>query len=199
MRLGSLLEEWIKLLEDTAARWPDKDDSAWSYNERASVSVLAGAVWRIGGLAFEEYSTETFARGKRRTRANEVHGRADLYFEVNSREFVVEAKHCRCSAGRNANSPLHVGRLLQEAVMDASLNVPRYGYRRLGAVFAAPKIPVAQGDMLEPLLGRWLERLMALRSHSVAWCFPECAERKGTTTHYSPGVALLLREWRRAA
>jgi hypothetical protein len=57
-RLEELLWEWISVVERTVRRWPDDDDAAWMYNERASISIFGGAVWRMGGVVFEEFVTD---------------------------------------------------------------------------------------------------------------------------------------------
>ena len=59
-----LLKEWIATNTDMAHYW--QGDLPWWYGERASTSVLAGAAWRIGGLAFEEYREDKKTGRKRR-------------------------------------------------------------------------------------------------------------------------------------
>jgi hypothetical protein len=53
---------WITNNKDLVRSW--RGDLPWWYNERASISVLAGAAWGTGGLAFEEYSEDKKARMK---------------------------------------------------------------------------------------------------------------------------------------
>lgn len=65
-------------------QWKDVPDVPWWYNVRASVGLLAAAVWKTGGYAFEEYST------KKKSKV----GRVDLEFGTGNEAFIVEAKQC---------------------------------------------------------------------------------------------------------
>ena len=65
------------------------DDCLYWYNERATVGSLAGAIWRTGGFAVEEYREPKKRKGKH------YMGRTDLWFslgENNRKCYVVEAK-----------------------------------------------------------------------------------------------------------
>ena len=77
-----LLKKWVTTNIDVVRHW--QGDLAWWYGERASISVLAGAAWRIGGFAFEEY------REDKKTGP----GRVDLYLKVGRQQFIAEAKYC---------------------------------------------------------------------------------------------------------
>jgi len=55
--LKPVLKEWLALIEDPdAVHWP-KDDAPWWYNERALLSLFAGAIWKCEGWALEEFTT----------------------------------------------------------------------------------------------------------------------------------------------
>jgi hypothetical protein len=93
--LRPALKMWIHLNKLMFASWRDEGDVPWWYNERASLSVLSGAVWRSGGEAFEEYSDYKRGISRRTGRfSKEYAGRIDFYFNVNDREFKGEAKFC---------------------------------------------------------------------------------------------------------
>src|SRR5262245_34034370 len=49
-----LLWEWTSVIERVVRVWY-QDDVPWWYNERASLSLFAGAIWKVGGIAFEEF------------------------------------------------------------------------------------------------------------------------------------------------
>jgi len=69
-----VLVEW-QSMQDTSW-WEEENDAPWWYNERASLSLFAGAVWKCKGWVFEEFITKkhmTTRRGKRKNR----HGRGD--------------------------------------------------------------------------------------------------------------------------
>lgn len=98
--LEILLSAWIKaILRYTTA---NEYDNPWWYNERASLSVLAGAAWTLKNWhALEEFST------KKRHRTLEPgidsgslrHGRCDLYVQSPSSNFAIEAKQTVQSIG----------------------------------------------------------------------------------------------------
>lgn len=54
--LKPLLNEWIRIHESFCKL--NKDDSLYWYNERATLSTLAGADWSLKGYCLEEYRTD---------------------------------------------------------------------------------------------------------------------------------------------
>ena len=93
LKILPVLEEWLNInaeyIELTAGR-----DCLYMYNERASVSSLAGAVWRKGGFAQEEYCS---VKG-----LNARNGRVDLYFICNGTSVICEAKQLDVSINPKA-------------------------------------------------------------------------------------------------
>jgi len=79
-----IIKQWQKINRDYLEDYSFTDSLYW-YNERANVSCLAGAIWKVGGYALEEYSA---IKGK-----DEKYGRIDLYFSVDEIEYLIEAKH----------------------------------------------------------------------------------------------------------
>ena len=57
LSLHAVLREWVRLNRLLGRQWSNSiGDLPWWYNERALLSLFAGAVWRTGGYAFEEFS-----------------------------------------------------------------------------------------------------------------------------------------------
>ncbi|WP_067586614.1 hypothetical protein [Endozoicomonas ascidiicola] len=83
--LAPVLEQWLRVHRDYIEA-NDCEDSLYWYNERANVGALAGAIWRSGGYALEEFGAQ---KGKDDEVSN---GRVDLYFQYSGRDVVVEAK-----------------------------------------------------------------------------------------------------------
>ncbi len=83
--LSPILKKWISINKEYIEQHESKDCLHW-YNERANISAFAGAVWKSGGFALEEYSTK---KGAEENRAN---GRVDLYFSNDTDEAIAEAK-----------------------------------------------------------------------------------------------------------
>ena len=61
--------------------------------ERSHTGFLAAAVWEIGGVALEEYSTRRYSQSGTRKRRVIKPGRCDLYFNVGRLNAAIEAKH----------------------------------------------------------------------------------------------------------
>lgn len=83
--VAPILEQWICIHAEYVKQYKFEDCLYW-YNERANVSAFAGAVWKSGGFALEEYSSQ---KGTEENRAN---GRVDLYFSKKGDEAIAEAK-----------------------------------------------------------------------------------------------------------
>ena len=80
-----VLKEW----RGAVKVWCDKlggDDIPWWYNERSSVSILAVAIWKAGGVALEEYAAD---KGKKKKHWK---GRGDLFIKLNGQKYILEAK-----------------------------------------------------------------------------------------------------------
>lgn len=82
--LVPVLEQWVKINRDYIEQSDNRDNYYW-FNERANLSALAGAVWKSGGFASEEYSA--------RKGENNSSGRIDLFFQYAKHEVICEAKH----------------------------------------------------------------------------------------------------------
>ena len=61
-------------------------DNAYFYNERASLSILAAAIWKSNGIAIEEYTS------MKRYENENFNGRVDLWFQVENYYCLVESK-----------------------------------------------------------------------------------------------------------
>ena len=87
--LRPILEQWAKINRDYTeqSRIADERDEGnyYWFTERANLSALAGAIWRCGGFAAEEYSAR---KGDEKS-----HGRVDLFFKFAGKNIVCEAKH----------------------------------------------------------------------------------------------------------
>lgn len=148
-----LLSEWITVVKDYCAS--DRyQDNPWWYNERASLSTLAGAAWRLPGWsALEEFSTTK--RGNNSGRPIDpgkiVRGRCDLYVSHGSTSFAFEAKQVWQSIGRRSRAD-HVPDALSRAVHDAGNLTADQADHRLGVAFVVPTLPLS--EVLAPGTGR---------------------------------------------
>ena len=98
--LKRVLEKWISLNREMANAKAFKDHNRvpWWFNERAAVSVLAGAVCKCGN---GHYAFEEFIDKKHRTHkpSSKYKGRVDLHINLRGEEFIAEAKFSRTKSG----------------------------------------------------------------------------------------------------
>ncbi len=196
--LYDVLRRWIRTNIYFAEAW-DGVDVPWWYNERASLSVFAGAIWQCGGIVFEEFSEEKLYASRRGARRKIYPGRCDIFFSVGSKEFVAEAKY-GYSGGtpKNSNILPRIEDLLDDARKAASRLAPN-GQIRLAIVFVAPHFaPRFKGDEVA-MMRCWIERISEVSCTAKAWVFPEisrCFRSRGG--YYYPGAAVFIREVKHA-
>lgn len=187
--LKPLLNEWIATNIDVVRHW--QGDLPWWYGERASISVLAGAAWRIGGFAFEEFAADKKTGKKRRPT---FPGRVDLYLKVKRQQFIAEAKVC-WSGTTSAGSTItqNLTNRLHEAVEDIRI-VPRYGQGKLTILFATPRIAKSRKARVDELVKAWIAAMTNVKCSCSAWVFP--AESRDTffDQYIYPGAAVLIKE-----
>ena len=90
-RSSKAKNHWNKILENLIkahSKYMNEciGDNAYFYNERASLSILAAAIWKSNGIAIEEYTSV-----KRHNNEN-FKGRVDLWFQIEDYYCLVESK-----------------------------------------------------------------------------------------------------------
>lgn len=135
--LRPIFQQWIKINEEYCDTYPSEDCPYW-YNERAAVSILAGAVWKSSGLALEEFSSN-----KKYGRSGYL-GRADLWFSFGkkkSQDYLIEAKYERLSLFSNYYKlEKRIAKNIKSAIADAK-NSQEDASLMLGVTFLVPYIP----------------------------------------------------------
>lgn len=165
-----LLEEWLLCIERycRVAAW---QDAPFIYNERANIGVLAGAAWRSGRTALEEFQYGKGSGGEEKWK-----GRADLYLSCDNHEDMIEAKFAWLSLISAEHTTAQVEALLQSAVSDARNT--QDGDEELkchGVAF----LPVWQKHSkkrkadVDERIRMVVSGLIKSNAHAVAWCFPE--------------------------
>lgn len=210
-----LLESWT----DTVLRYchtQKYDDNPWWYNERATLSTLAAAAWRMGWVALEEFATEK-RRGDvpegNRDDGESKNGRCDLYIgrpTEKGSDFAIEAKQAWQSIGPKGSRTSDMMRVRAAAWKDAS-KLDRYEAKvRLAVTFVVPFVPAScvRKPGIEPLLSSWFEldpfskkRTPAARA-PLAWAcvFPAKAHCfKNDRGRVYPGVGLVAELRQKAA
>ncbi|TPE14506.1 hypothetical protein FJP62_12175 [Pantoea vagans] len=215
--LEILLGSWIKAIVRYTSANPY--DNPWWYNERASLSVLAGAAWTLKKWhALEEFST--FKR--HRTLEPGVdsgslrHGRCDLYIQSPGTSFAIEAKQTVQSIGFRSDGSTFAERAMRKAWQDSGDLNKQEAHRRFAVTFIVPSIPKSEVSLkengedkicekkVETAINAWLDNQKNLieqsaRHKDFAYVFP----RLGTPNYlygnrYYPGVVMIFEERYRA-
>lgn len=190
--LRPILERWCKINDQISRDWKSVGDAPWWYNERASVSVFAGAVWRSGETAFEEFSEQK--RSKRLLKA----GRFDLWFSAGAREYVGEAKWCWVPFTSSKGPTGRVGAAMEQAKADARRIPPDGSTRRLAIVFGCPYIRPLRPAKLQARIDWLIAESHRVDHDALAWVFPRlktCPE--WTDRWLAPGAIVWIKEVRR--
>jgi hypothetical protein len=169
--MEDMLWDWVNIQERSVRIW--NDDPLWWYNERASAGALAGAIWRAGGVAIEEYITQKRSRRK----VGRAGGRCDLEFMLGGKHCLVEAKQCwpwltLRSGRKDIQTPKrNIGAAMRLAKKDVRRLKKETDYKHLAVVFASPQISASEGTQWSTNLDReilgWIEQTRKQ--------FPDCA------------------------
>ncbi len=193
--LRPILRKWTSLNGELAKLWSKAGDVPWWYNERAVISVFAGAVWQSGGYAFEEYAA--LKHGKRQ----EYKGRVDLDFVTAAgHKFRAEVKPYELPATRRKDPLEQVCAAMDRAVEDVC-KCQSEGRRRLAMVFASPYVSTKKSEKIPDTID-WLiaqaKRVHAtLKTDAVAWTFPDLKQRAEFGEWICPGAIIWIREIKR--
>lgn len=196
-----LIEEWILSIERYSRL--TNGDAPYLYNERANVGVLAGAAWRCGRIALEEFQSEKSGESLNeqtgKVAYTERKGRCDLWIcDEQSDEEVIEAKFKWVNMLSSKKGDL-AEICLRDAVGNARTTRGREKIRSIGTAFLpvyANSKKIKDTKVLETKIADTIQMAQGLKADLVAWCFPKrlreyVGEEFG---NYLPGVILLAKE-----
>lgn len=194
LRFSKILRRWVS----TNIRFSNEGyDNPWYYNERALISLFAGAVWAEGGLALEEFSVYKRTGKKRKPLYS---GRSDLYLSIGNSHFIAEVKHAWSGATRvSIKTATYVQDKLSEACDDIR-KYPREKLRKLGILFAMPYFSKSYirrwgKKPMDEQLQKWVTIMKENIEYScVAWVFPQEARDFRYKTEFYPGIAVFIKE-----
>jgi hypothetical protein len=194
--LVPILKHWAKANAEIAASWSSYKEAPWWDNERASISVFAGAVWRAGGFSFEEYSDKKRSIFKTSGRLSHPYqGRVDLYFTYSESELIVEVKRVWSGYTQSHANPCpRLEKVFASSCRDTRKTAP-YGQRRLAFLFALPYF--RKRESINQRVPMWIKEVKNLDYDALAWVFPSCARYLSDGKYYCPGAALLIKEVKR--
>jgi len=212
-----LLNAWTKAVERYTNTFKD---NPWWYNERASLSVLAGAAWTLKDwFALEEFSTtkrmRTLAPG---VDAGQLrNGRCDLFICSPSESFAIEAKQAIQSIGLKSDGESYMHKALKGAWEDSGDLGHWEANRRFAVTFVVPAIPLSEvrmgegkqvqicPDKVNASLRRWLTDEpyfmgWSLKPTQFAYIFPKVGSPNYVDEHrYFPGIVVIFDERHRAS
>ena len=176
-----ILEEWLLIIE-RFSRIRKGGDSPYGYGERPNVGLLAGAAWRSGCIALNEFAHQKNSEGALSK------GRADLVIESPTGSDVIEAKFEWVELGTNFASK--TGQLLNRAGKDAKRSFDSAIHTRaLGVAFSAGFILGNQAENMRQRIIESVEGYLKIDSAFIAYCFPEPERRVRTPEgNFTPGI-----------
>ena len=191
--LNKIVNEWQNLMEVLTKEWK-RDDIPWWYNERAWVGVVAGAAWRTGAQAFEEYSDTKIVYCKKR-KPRKKSGRVDLWLGVGTKEYLIEAKHVEVNA--DGTKRLTKIKASLAAARSAVSCVCAYSnQKRLSMVCITPYLLAEKKGQVDALLRKLIQETSSERA-TVAWVFPKNIRTYPWEDGYIyPGGILILKPLR---
>lgn len=141
--LKIILNVWINAIIRYTSN--NEYDNPWGYNERASLSVLAGAAWTLRNwLALEEFSTMKRYRTlvPRIDSGSLLDGRCDFFVQSPNSSFAIEAKQTVQSIGSRSDGNTYITRAMRRAWEDSGYMSKKEAYRRFAVTFIVPYISV---------------------------------------------------------
>lgn len=222
--LRPVLHEWIEAIK-AYCLVHDHQDNPWWHNERASISVLAGAAWkgdkRLGlWVALEEFGAskravlKPEAEGGVENDQQERIGRCDLYISNSVTSFAFEAKQTWQSIGRRSSeSWANANKGLIAAWTDAGHLHAYEAVKRYAATFVIPYIPTSELPLdtadhrsyVRDQIEAWIKNQTPFERQpgkptAYAYYFPYNGElyRNDYIYRLFPGVLLVLEHRKRA-
>ena len=186
---SKIIRCWLGIIEKYSDEYTD--DALYYYNERATLSTLAGAVWRSGEYALEEFGSFKIKKRKR------ILGRADLWFSFGQKEYLIEAKQIWPSISRwssDLNKQLDNG--LNNAVNDVR-KLKKYSYgdsvELVGILFVTPYLPPSDQGKANVTKGnsKLINAIKNTPSDFYGFVFPSATSARDKYGYLYPGVAIL--------
>lgn len=222
-QLKPLLVSWVEAINDYS-KVHYYEENCWWHNERASISILAGAAWRgekeLGPwVALEEYiaykrhtlkEEEREEGGVEPDAPEDKLGRCDLYVSNKETSFAFEAKQSWQFIGRGGRTPWANVSAGQKLAWDDARKLQSYeADHRFAATFVTPFITLSelpngkseQEKYIRDRVETWLERcgdFERIKGNKVAYAyyFPnECLNYiNSNIDRLFPGAVLIIEE-----
>ena len=179
---SALLKHWHLLIKHYCVLMEDDMDAPYYYTERANTGVLAGAAWKAGWIALQEFSA--------RKRAKKI-GFPDLWICSSNREMdeYIEVKQAWSLTRANDGLTL--------AVKDARKIRVNKESMRIGLLFISPSIHEKYESEIDNKIKEAISLIKQIKCDAIAWSFPAISRMyrgSGRAKHYIyPGILLLAK------
>lgn len=191
----SVVEEWI-LAHERFSRLTG--DAAYWYTERANIGVVAGAAWRCGMVALEEFQViKNNAGYSKKKDQKDWSGRCDLWMVNDRGDEIIESK-LKCLCLRTSKAKQFAAKALEDAVKDACASRWSEKTTAIGLVFLPiytnARLALNNGD-LDELIEKIVKEISEIDTSLIAWCFPEQNRSLlcGNDKNYWPGIIMIGR------
>ncbi|WP_434361544.1 hypothetical protein NF212_24310 [Parasalinivibrio latis] len=179
-----ILQHWIECSNQYIDTWNQSDLPYW-YNERANVSILAGAAWKAGWTAIEEYQVP-------KTDLDKTYiGRNDLYLANKELGVCAEAKVVYIDINSPEDFESYVSQSMSAAKRDVEDIQGNEDDERLAISFVVGKVK-PDVDM-EESINRFKRMATEFPTHAYAIYCPDAAKNlTAKDGYYYPGVAVYI-------
>lgn len=169
---SAVLRQWINANE-TYCEISNWGDVPWGYNERASLSTFAAAVWLSGAIALEEYVEEKDRAGSAMGRKKQRKGRCDLYVDLQGkrRAYIMEAKILWPSL-ETCDWERPLLKTLNKARGEAKETRAHNNEKKVGLLFVSPYIRNSKDSPVEKSILNLVQFLRSRKDTCSAWTFP---------------------------
>ena len=158
------------------------EDAPYYYSERPNIGVLAGAAWKVGWLALEEFGVKKRAKKQ---------ARADLWIypiELEMGEYIEAKQAWRVNKAEDK---------LDQAVKAAREISKNESYLRIGILFLCPSINEKYELKINEKIKEVINATLEIECDALAWSFPVSTRKlrgTGRSKHVIyPGVILLAK------
>lgn len=183
--LDPLLKKWTEIVLEYCKLFK-YEEAPYVYGERANISIFAGAIWRLNGMAMSEYPEKKVGGGSGH--------RADFWFFLNGEHFVIEAKNRWLSIGSRSSTEFirnGVEAKLKEAVEEVNKHTTRH-HSRAGLAFIVPTVGPSEIEIVDERIELIVSELKKVQADAMAYVFPDSIKPPRGKRH-SVGQAVLLR------
>jgi len=182
--LNRVFKKYIDLTEKYCRDF--KNDAPYWYNERASVSFFAGAIWKCGGMVLEEYSSNKIWEGAR------YPSPIDIWFMLDGKQYIAEAKFgfVRLQKGQEKKAIEWVQRLIKSALSDVQL-IPEPAQIKIGLAFVVPYLKRGNHNTDKRIDNFLMLIKSGLEYDAIVAVFPDATRNLADQGDLYPGVIIL--------